>query len=145
MMLRWPWLKVDEGSLITTIRKKSGRRPRSTWSRPRCSCSLAMRGQRRRRLPSLPRWRKKPVDGPAGQARIGLFKRQVITTGWKHLGLMAGVFIQTNPAIQQLSGLPPLAAAGFGLPIFLDEDLSSDVCEFRNKDGKVLKTLRLVR
>jgi hypothetical protein len=61
------------------------------------------------------------------------------------MGSMAGVFIQTNPAIQQLSGLPPLAAAGFGLPIFLDEDLSSDVCEFRNKDGKVLKTLRLVR
>lgn len=36
---------------------------------------------------------------------------------------------------------PPSAL--FGFPLYIDESLSSDVCEFRNKNGKVLKRLRL--
>src|SRR4051812_3299399 len=35
------------------------------------------------------------------------------------------------------------SAALYGFPVYVDEDLPPDVCEFRNKDGKVLSTLRL--
>ncbi|QEG30209.1 hypothetical protein GobsT_50120 [Gemmata obscuriglobus] len=31
----------------------------------------------------------------------------------------------------------------FGFPLFVDESLPPGCCEFRNKDGKVLSTLRL--